>query len=408
MKKHLLSSLVLALFALPAFAFAGGSASINDLLPGTTVGVGNSLTFSVIPVGFTNPIYQVVDSFGGGANNTDIDANGEFSWTPNNSEIGSHTITINIIDSQGDTASASQTVTVTAPEISVSAASPSATIQYGTPVTFTLTALGFLSPQYLVADSFGDSSVKFSDTNNGVFTWTPLYQDIGTHTLTATASDYLGHLATTSEQINVTGPFAVNIVSVSPNTTVSVGEPVSIIATTTGFTNPTYSVADAFTSTLGTSSLSIDQTGHTTWTPVYNDIGTHVITISAADSSGNAGSIHTSITVVAAGPTPYAPPVPAATTPVVGAATITTTSGTPTSPSTADYVFTKYLSVGSSNADVTALQKLLLELGFFTATPTGYFGSITMHAVESYQSAHSISAIGVVGPLTRASLNTGK
>ncbi|HVY54437.1 MAG TPA: peptidoglycan-binding domain-containing protein, partial [Thermodesulfobacteriota bacterium] len=62
--------------------------------------------------------------------------------------------------------------------------------------------------------------------------------------------------------------------------------------------------------------------------------------------------------------------------------------------------FTKDLTVGSSGADVTALQN---ALGVSPAT--GYFGSITKAAVVAYQSAHGIPATGYVGPLTRASLN---
>lgn len=62
--------------------------------------------------------------------------------------------------------------------------------------------------------------------------------------------------------------------------------------------------------------------------------------------------------------------------------------------------FTRDLTVGSSGADVTALQT---AIGVSPAT--GYFGSITKAAVVAYQKAHGISATGYVGPLTKASLN---
>src|SRR6185369_15438365 len=63
--------------------------------------------------------------------------------------------------------------------------------------------------------------------------------------------------------------------------------------------------------------------------------------------------------------------------------------------------FTRDLTVGSSGADVSALQA---AVGVSPAT--GYFGSITKAAVMAYQTAHGISATGFVGPLTRASLNS--
>lgn len=64
------------------------------------------------------------------------------------------------------------------------------------------------------------------------------------------------------------------------------------------------------------------------------------------------------------------------------------------------YTFAKDLTVGSSGADVTALQKAV------GVTPaTGFFGSITKAAVQKYQTANGINATGFVGALTRAALN---
>lgn len=65
------------------------------------------------------------------------------------------------------------------------------------------------------------------------------------------------------------------------------------------------------------------------------------------------------------------------------------------------YTFTRNLTVGSTGADVTALQT---KLGVSPAT--GYFGAITKAAVVAYQTANGIvPASGYVGPLTLAKLN---
>lgn len=64
--------------------------------------------------------------------------------------------------------------------------------------------------------------------------------------------------------------------------------------------------------------------------------------------------------------------------------------------------FSKDLMVGSSGADVTALQN---ALGVSPAT--GYFGSVTKAAVVKYQVSKGISGTGYVGALTRAQLNAG-
>jgi hypothetical protein len=69
------------------------------------------------------------------------------------------------------------------------------------------------------------------------------------------------------------------------------------------------------------------------------------------------------------------------------------------------HLFDTDLSIGMRNDDVLALQQRLSEEGYFTVTPTGYFGPITASAVMRYQAAHGIATTGYVGPLTRAMLN---
>jgi hypothetical protein len=70
-------------------------------------------------------------------------------------------------------------------------------------------------------------------------------------------------------------------------------------------------------------------------------------------------------------------------------------------PAVSGYTFTKDLTVGSRNADVTALQN---KLGISPAT--GYFGALTKAAVIKFQLDNAISpAAGYVGAKTRAKLN---
>ena len=69
--------------------------------------------------------------------------------------------------------------------------------------------------------------------------------------------------------------------------------------------------------------------------------------------------------------------------------------------------FTELLTIGSQDAQVTALQRRLISLGFLSGSATGYYGSLTEQAVMKYQTAHGIAATGSVGPATRTALNTG-
>jgi hypothetical protein len=76
----------------------------------------------------------------------------------------------------------------------------------------------------------------------------------------------------------------------------------------------------------------------------------------------------------------------------------------------AGYTFTNYLKVGSTGADVTALQTWLVANGFLTmpaGVSTGYFGQLTKAAVVKYQASVGLPATGFVGPLTIAKLNGG-
>ncbi len=71
-----------------------------------------------------------------------------------------------------------------------------------------------------------------------------------------------------------------------------------------------------------------------------------------------------------------------------------------TAAAASSYTYSTDLTVGSTGADVTALQN---QLGVSPAT--GYFGAITKAAVVKYQTANGISPTGYVGPLTRESLS---
>lgn len=68
--------------------------------------------------------------------------------------------------------------------------------------------------------------------------------------------------------------------------------------------------------------------------------------------------------------------------------------------------FTRPLHVGSTGADVSTLQQLLKNKGYFVyPTITGYFGSVTWKAVAAYQKDNDLEQVGSVGPKTRALLN---
>ncbi|MES2314684.1 MAG: peptidoglycan-binding domain-containing protein [Patescibacteria group bacterium] len=82
--------------------------------------------------------------------------------------------------------------------------------------------------------------------------------------------------------------------------------------------------------------------------------------------------------------------------------TVTTSTQTTSS----CYVFSNNLTVGSTGADVTALQQFLSTNGFLSNKfVTGYFGPQTVDAVKLYQTSVGLPSYGFVGPITREKLN---
>ncbi|HRH26058.1 MAG TPA: peptidoglycan-binding domain-containing protein [Candidatus Paceibacterota bacterium] len=83
----------------------------------------------------------------------------------------------------------------------------------------------------------------------------------------------------------------------------------------------------------------------------------------------------------------------------------------PTSPATTSttiipsFTFTLPQTIGARGAEVTALQELLVALGFMTEPPTGFFGPITAQAVASFQLSKGLEPVGSIGPQTRSALN---
>jgi peptidoglycan hydrolase-like protein with peptidoglycan-binding domain len=67
------------------------------------------------------------------------------------------------------------------------------------------------------------------------------------------------------------------------------------------------------------------------------------------------------------------------------------------------------LTVGSTGAEVAALQGVLSEMGYLvmpSGVAPGYYGSLTRGAVANYQSGRGVSpALGYFGPLTKISMH---
>jgi hypothetical protein len=106
---------------------------------------------------------------------------------------------------------------------------------------------------------------------------------------------------------------------------------------------------------------------------------------------------------------------PVATTPAsvpVSAEAPQTTTSAPVAAvaSVSGPVLTKTLKIGSKDEEVKLLQQYLIAQGFLvmpSGVSLGYFGQVTRTALQAYQTSVGLSAVGELGPKTRAAILSG-
>jgi peptidoglycan hydrolase-like protein with peptidoglycan-binding domain len=62
------------------------------------------------------------------------------------------------------------------------------------------------------------------------------------------------------------------------------------------------------------------------------------------------------------------------------------------------------LKYGKRNSQVSILQDVLINSGYYSGEPTGVFDTNTKNAVKMMQKAVGVKADGVVGPVTRSAM----
>jgi hypothetical protein len=211
----------------------------------------------------------------------------------------------------------------------------------------------------------------------------------------------LTDLAGNSTQLLLTSQYSSAVAS-TPSQALAISEITAIGATSSPTPNYTFMSTGSgkityFGDCSSEASTAVVGENNITFNPLSN--GTHSnCYITVSDSLGNNSNLLavTPFTVNLAGQT---------TTPVTSTPVSTPATTSAVSPVSSAYKFNNPINAGDSGPDVTALQETLKARGFYTGPVTGYYGALTKTAVESYQTSHGLSAIGNVGPATRALLN---
>lgn len=183
--------------------------------------------------------------------------------------------------------------------------------------------------------------------------------------------------------------------SFSPvNPTISLGQTLNVIIS--GGVGTSYSLSSNSNPTIVQANVNGDRL-----VLLGKAAGSSVLTVCAASNSCSSLSVTVNFASSSTGST---------TSTSTNTGSTTTGSTSPSSDTTVkstkpQYKFTRYLTVGSKGADVTALQTRLKYEGVYSGPITGFFGAQTYAGVKAYQKKYKIDQLGVVGPSTRASLN---
>ena len=219
-------------------------------------------------------------TFPSGAAITD---DGNFTWTPTESQVGSHDITVQVTDGS---LTDSETLTVTVRDVNappVLNTIDDQTVNEFVELTFTAIASDDDSLTFSFDGTFPSGAAI---TDDGNFTWTPTELQDGDHTITVQVTD--GSL-TDSETLTVT----VNEVNVAPVLS-AIGDKGTSKLVELTFT-ATASDTDVVDNVVNTLTFSFDGTfpsgaaitddGNFTWTPTESQVGSHDITVQVTDGS---------------------------------------------------------------------------------------------------------------------------
>ena len=212
-----------------------------------------------------------------------ITDDGNFTWTPTESQDGDHTITVQVTDGS---LTDSETLTVTVRDVNVAPVLNTIddqTVNEFVELTFTATASDDDSLTFSFDGTFPSGAAI---TDDGNFTWTPTESQDGDHTITVQVTD--GSL-TDSETLTVT----VNEVNVAPVLS-AIGDKGTSKLVELTFT-ATASDTDVVDNVVNTLTFSFDGTfplgaaitddGNFTWTPTESQDGDHTITVQVTDGS---------------------------------------------------------------------------------------------------------------------------
>lgn len=230
---------------------------------------------------------------------TDSTAPYSWAWNTTSTTNGSHTVSAKAIDNAGNTSTAA-TVTVTvdnaAPTVSITAPVANAKLKGTTSITATASdntgGSGMSKVEFLV-----NGVIKCTDTTFPYScSWNTTTTTDGIHSLTAKAYDNKNNLATSTAVLVTVDNTAPTLLITAPTNGATVsGSAVNITATATDVTLSVTKVEFAIDSSLYCTDTT--STYACSWNSTLYSDGSHTITTTAYDTTGNTASVSITVTV---------------------------------------------------------------------------------------------------------------
>ena len=219
-----------------------GNKTVNELA---------ALTFTATATDSDLPANGLTFSLVGAPAGASISPTGVFTWTPTEAQgPGTYSFSVRVTDTGTPVASADAPVTVTVNEVNVApvvATISNKTVVTQSLLTFTVTATDADLPANTLTYGLTNPPAGASiDPTTGVFSWTPTTAQVGTYTVTATATDNGTPVLAGSKSFTITVQGAPDLVVSALSTTTTVLAPGATLSASNTVLNQGPSSAGAF------------------------------------------------------------------------------------------------------------------------------------------------------------------
>jgi len=227
-------------------------------------------------------------------------ASGLVQWTPDQSNVGSHSISIRIDDGKNGINLHNYTLVVSnTNDVPIISSTPDTTASEDALYTYTLLASD-PDPVDTLSYALTTAPTGASIDSLGVLRWTPTQAQVDTQQIAIKVTDRNSGTATQSFTVRVTAVDDAPIIAATPDTSALEDSLYSLNLQASDEEGGTLTYALS----QGPAAMTVDSTGVLTWTPAGTDIGTHPVVVTASDPAGQTASLSFSLVVTAVNDAP--------------------------------------------------------------------------------------------------------